>query len=129
MDLNPKLFDPSTCTITTCELGFPGGSSGKESTCQCRRCKRCGLDPWVGKIPWRRKWQLTPVFLLGNSMDRGAWWDTVHRISKSQTRLSHTHGEYGGGSLQPNVSIKCQSQCPICCFAVIWLYCVSWVSQ
>ena len=41
-------------------LLFPGGASGKESTCQC---KRRGLDHWVGKIPWRRAWQLTPVFL------------------------------------------------------------------
>ena len=38
---------------------------GKESTCQCRRCKRCGFNPWVEKIPWRRKWQPTPVFLPG----------------------------------------------------------------
>ena len=30
---------------------FPGGTSGKESACQCQRQKRCGLDPWVGKIP------------------------------------------------------------------------------
>ena len=37
--------------------------SGKESTCWCRSCKRCGCDPWVGKIPWNRKWQPTPVFL------------------------------------------------------------------
>ena len=36
--------------------------SGEESTCQCRRHR---FDPWVGKIPWRRKWQPTPVFLLG----------------------------------------------------------------
>ena len=34
-------------------LGFPGGASGKEPTCQCRRCKRSGFDPWVGKVPWR----------------------------------------------------------------------------
>ena len=33
--------------------------------------------PVLGKIPWRRKWQPTPVFLLGNPMDRGAWWATV----------------------------------------------------
>ena len=37
--------------------GFPGGSSSQESSCQCRRCKRLGFDPWVGKIPWSRKWQ------------------------------------------------------------------------
>ena len=31
--------------------GFPGDASGKEPTCQCIRTKRCGFDPWVGKIP------------------------------------------------------------------------------
>ena len=36
--------------------------SGKESTCQC---SRLGFDPWVRKVPWRRKWQPTPVFLPG----------------------------------------------------------------
>ena len=41
------------------------GASDKDPTCQCRRHKRCGFNPWVGKIPWRRKWQLTPVFLQG----------------------------------------------------------------
>ena len=45
------------------ELGFSGGTSGKELTCQCRRPKRCGFDPWVRKMPWRRAWQPTPVFL------------------------------------------------------------------
>ena len=42
-----------------------GGTSGKEPICQYRRHKRCGFDPWVGKIPWRRAWQPTPVFLPG----------------------------------------------------------------
>ena len=46
---------------------FPGGTSGKEPTCQCRRLKRPGFDPWVGKIPWRRAWQLTPIFMPGES--------------------------------------------------------------
>ena len=45
--------------------GFLGGSDGKESTCQCRRRRRCGFDPWVGKNPWSRKWQLTSVYLAG----------------------------------------------------------------
>ena len=44
--------------------GFPGGISDKEPTCQCKRHKRLGLDPWVRLIPWRRSWQPTPVFLL-----------------------------------------------------------------
>ena len=34
-----------------------------ESACQCKRCKRYRFDPWVGKIPWRRAWQATPIFL------------------------------------------------------------------
>jgi len=41
------------------------GSSSKESTCQCRRFERYKFDFWVRKIPWRRKWQPTPVFLPG----------------------------------------------------------------
>ena len=47
--------------------GFPGGTSGKEPTCQRRRLKSRGFDPRVGKIPWSRKWQPTPVFLPGKS--------------------------------------------------------------
>ena len=45
-----------------------------------------GLDPWVGKIPWRRAGQLTPVFLLENPMDREAWRATVQEVVKSQTQ-------------------------------------------
>ena len=41
--------------------------SGKESACQCRRCKGCGFDPRVRKIPWSRKWQPAPVSLPGRS--------------------------------------------------------------
>ena len=46
---------------------FPGGASGKEYTCQYRRYRRPRFDPWVGKMPWRRKWQPSPVFLPGKS--------------------------------------------------------------
>ena len=44
---------------------FSGDASGNESTCQNRRCKRCGFDPWVGEMPWSREWHPPPVFLLG----------------------------------------------------------------
>ena len=45
---------------------FPSGASGKEPACQCRTRMRHGFDLWVRKIPWRRKWQPTPViFALG----------------------------------------------------------------
>ena len=36
-------------------------------SCQYRRRKRLGFDPWLGKIPWRRAWQPTPVFFPGES--------------------------------------------------------------
>ena len=48
-------------------VAFPGSPSGRECTCKCRRRKRSGFDPWVRKIPWRRKWQPILVFLPGES--------------------------------------------------------------
>ena len=45
-------------------VGLPWWLSGKESTCQCRRCR---FDPWVRKISWRKKWQPNPVLLPGKS--------------------------------------------------------------
>ena len=48
-------------------LVIPRWCSGKESACQCIRYKRRRLNPWVGKIPWNRKWQPAPVFLPGKS--------------------------------------------------------------
>ena len=47
-------------TYEISKSGLPQWLSGKESTCQCRGHR---LDPWVRKIPWRRKWELIPVFL------------------------------------------------------------------
>ena len=45
-------------------MGFPGSSAGKESACNVEDMgSRPGFDPWVGKIPWRRAWQPSPVFL------------------------------------------------------------------
>ena len=67
--------------------GFLGGTHGKESSCQCRRCRWCGFNPWVRKNPESRKWQHIPVFLE-------ALWTTVYGAANSQTWLSaheHTH--------------------------------------
>ena len=63
-------------------LGLPQ----KEPTCQCSRCKRRKFDPWVGKIPWRRAWQPTPVFLPGESHGQRSLagyspWDYRVRVS------------------------------------------------
>ena len=74
--------------------GFPGGAGVKESACQCRRYR---FDPRVGKIPWRRKWKPTSVFLPGKFHGRRA---TVHRITKSQTQLN-THSCTCIWGLQP----------------------------
>ena len=77
--------------------GFPGGAnSSKEPTCQCSRHETCvqslGWEkPQAGKVPWRWKWQLIPVFCPGNPMDREAWWATVHRVPKSWTWLKWQH--------------------------------------
>ena len=83
-------------------MGFPGDVSGKNKQtnkkqktnnnqkkhCQRRRNKRAGFDPWVDKIPWRRAWQHTPVFLPGES----PWPEETGGLqlmgSHSQTQLS-----------------------------------------
>ena len=74
MTLSDSCFLPRY--LPTCKMwirlayenkGFPGSISGKESACQCRRHKRYGFSPWVGKIPWRRKRLPAPVFLPGES--------------------------------------------------------------
>ena len=51
-------------------FGFSSGASDKEPTCQCRRHKRLGFDPWVEKMPWQSTWQPTPVFLPGESHEQ-----------------------------------------------------------
>ena len=66
-------MDKGTQSMGLCRVGhdsdfhFPDGASGKELACQCRGHKRLRFDPWVGKIPWRRAWQPTVVFLPGES--------------------------------------------------------------
>ena len=56
-------------------LGFLGGTSDKESTCQCRRYKRRKFDLWVRKVPWSREWQPAQVFSPGKG------------VAKSWTRM------------------------------------------
>ena len=48
-------------------------------------CRRPEINTWVGKSPWKREWQPTPVSCLENSTDRGAWQATVYEVVKSQT--------------------------------------------
>jgi len=60
------LLSSGNLLIEEC-YGLPWWLSGREFTCQCRRCRRYGFDPQVGKIPWRSKRQPTLVFLPGKS--------------------------------------------------------------
>ena len=61
---------------------FSGGASGKDPACQCRRHNRRGFSPWVGKMPWSRKWQPSPVFLPGKFHRQRslAGYGMVHRV-------------------------------------------------
>ena len=92
---NSKPLLPSLVFFTGCQEqflfgccrqseGFPGGASGKESDCQCRRRKRRGFNPWVRKIPGG--WQPTPVFLPGKSHGQEPG-GLQSKGSQSQTRL------------------------------------------
>ena len=76
------------------DMGFPGGSAGKEPGCQCRRPKRDGLIPVLERSPREGNGNPLQYSCQENPMDRGAWWATVHGVTQSQTRLSahaHTH--------------------------------------
>ena len=66
--------------------GFPGGLDRKESACNAGDL---GFIPGLGRSPGGRNSNQLQYLCLENSMDRGAWWVTVHGIAKSQTRLSN----------------------------------------
>ena len=66
--------------------GFPGGSDGKESTCNSGDL---GLIPGSGRFPGEGDGNPLQYSLLENPMDRGAWQAVVHRVTKIQTRLSN----------------------------------------
>ena len=80
--------------------GFPGSASGKELTCQWRRCKRCEFYPWVRKIPWRRAWQPTPVSLPGEFHGRRTLvgYSPRGRKESDTTSLSLSRHKPGGAS-------------------------------
>ena len=68
------------------EKGFPGGSDGKESACNA---EDLGSIPGLGRSSGEGNGNPLQYSCLGNPMDRGAWWVTVHGATKSQTRLSN----------------------------------------
>ena len=70
--------------------GFPGGASGKEPICQCRRQERHGFNCFVGKILWRRTWKPTPVFLPGESHGQKSLVGCSPRVLKELDRTEVT---------------------------------------
>ena len=87
------LFLPSHFRASIKDIGLLNWLSGKESACQWRRCKRGWFDPRVEKIPCRRKWQPTPLFLPGKSHGQrilAGYSPRGHK--KSRTRLNNNCG-------------------------------------
>ena len=68
-------------------VGLPWWLSGKESTCQCRSVRDAGLIPGLGRSPGGEHGNPLQYSCLENSMDRGAWCITVHRVAKSRIWL------------------------------------------
>ena len=76
-DANTLLFE---------QLGFPGGSDGKASACNAGDL---GSIPGLGRSPGEGNGNPLQYSFLENSfLERGAWWATVHRVTKSRTQLS-----------------------------------------
>ena len=67
-------------------MWLPWWLSDKESTCQCRRCKRFPFSPWVRRNPLKRKWQPTPVFLPGEFHGQ---WSLAECQSMGSQRVGH----------------------------------------
>ena len=114
-------------------LNFPGGSSGKESTCQCRRWRRSGFSPWVGKIPWRRKWQPTPVFLPGEAYGQRRLAGYSPWGHKESVTTEHTHIQFFVFSFRFYIWVISYSICLFCLtyfpkHNVLWVHpcCCKW---
>ena len=75
--------------------GFPGdGANGEEPACPCRRRKRRGFSPWLGRSPGGGHGNPLQYPCLENSKDRGAWWAAVCGVEKSLARLSEKNTDF-----------------------------------
>ena len=79
------LFSSLSLYISS-QMSFPGGASGKEPACKCRRHKRCSV-PGSRRLPWGGHGYPLEYFCLENPMNRGTWQAIPHRVSESQTWL------------------------------------------
>ena len=109
--------------------GLPRWHSGKEPTCQCRRCERCRFDPCVQKIPWRRAWQPTPELLPGEShgqrslasyspcdlIESDTDWSDLARMHAGERTNSRIYSYKGTNPIMSSVSSVQSLLCPTLC--------------
>ena len=104
---------------------LPKWFSGKESACQCRRCR---FDPWIRKIPWKSKWQPTPVFLPGKSYGQrslagySSWSCKDSDTTEQLSRTEHPHQSIlliGSKKSFETAHVLTNSHCS-CCLAGAW---------
>ena len=120
--------------------GFPGGSSGKEPTYQCKRHKDVGLVPGWGRSPGGGHGNSLQYSCLENPMDRRNWWATVHRVTHSQTWLSrlstHAHiwqlHEFGSFRVLHCLVLGfflCMCFCHLCFPLLSWFHGPRWLLE
>ena len=80
--------------------GFPHGLDSKKT---CQQCRRHRVNPWVGKIPWRRKWQPIPVFLPGESHGQSSL--VGYRVKYKRIVLFCQAKGYTAGSCLKNLCV------------------------
>ena len=81
----------SSLQVESLTAELPRKPGGKEPACQCRKWNRLRFNLWFGKIHWSRYGNPLQYSCLENPMDRGAWWATVHRVTKSRTWRKWEH--------------------------------------
>ena len=78
------MFGTETPGVSLYAIHSVIASLGAQTVKICLQCRRPEFDPWIGKIPWRREWQSTPVFLLGEFLgQRSLVGYTVHGVAES----------------------------------------------
>ena len=116
-------------------MGFPDDSDGKESACNARDL---ALIPGLERSPGEANVYPLQYSCLENSMDRGAWWATVHGVAKSWTRLSNTftfkgywwmarlRGAEGRVQKNPKHTCICPCEVRVSYLPSVWMCSPSW---
>ena len=98
--------------ITILCSGLPRRVSGKESTCQCRRCRDMGSISVSERSPGGGNDNPLQYSCLNNPMDRGAWWSIVHGVTKSWTWMSDWAWMHAFWEVWGNISLWFWSEFP-----------------